>query len=265
MGYPQPNASSAVANSSGFFRLRTELASPGDIYESDESCHAISLGPESDISVVNVNYFDPDSPGFLNQLAVSSQRSFTANLVARNDATYAPFNTPGRILFWPADIYDPNYIPTPFDPDEDKINNITPILDVVQYFSPIPSLIPQRIDKAYEIQNYDAVGVNWIVIPFYGRKYAYVEFSAKGGGVQPSTIQIIGTNYAITPSEEVDPVAGTPYHQEVELLAQTSVSPGDPAVVKIITATATGAFDALVIGIHSGGPAPLRVVTSDTL
>lgn len=273
MAYPQASPDEAIVNGAGFVRIRTPLASPGDIYESQQSSAATAIGPDSDIAVVNINYFDGQvAPSFINQVAVSCQRTFTGTLAARNDATYSgsgdsgvtEFHTPGRLLIWPADIYDPNYIPSDFDPDDDIIENITPILDVLLYASAQQSLVPARIDKSYELQNFEATGITWTVFPFYGRKYAFVEFSAKGGGVTPSTITIRGVNYAVTP-EAVDAGAGTPYHQEYEILASTSVAPGDPPVRQIITATTQGMFDALVIGIHSAGATPLRVITSDTI
>jgi hypothetical protein len=263
MSYPQPSSDTYVRNGYDYFRLRTMLSSPGDIYESLESGNALAIGPESDIANVNVNYFDDQATNQLQQTAVSPLRSFAGRIDAQIASTYAPSQRPGRILFWPADIYDPNFKPRAFTTG-DVMNFQAPVLDVIQYFAPPPTLVPQRIDKSFVFQNYSTSNTAWIVIPFYGRKFAYVQFTNRTVAATP-TFQIIGVNYAITPDTAPSMLVGTPYHQEKQILAPTSVAFGDSAE-QIITATGTGMFDALVIGVDNAtGPAPLRVITSDTL
>ena len=263
MSYPQPSAVAYTRNGYDFFRLKTILSSPGDIYESAVSGHALAIGPESDIANVNVNYFDDQAPNFLQQTAVSPLRSFAGRIDAQNGKTYTPSGRPGRIMFWPADIYDPLFRPRAFGAG-DLMNFRAPMLDVIQYFSPPPTLVPQRIDKSFVFQNYNATQVSWIVLPFYGRKLAYVQFTNRTP-LTSFTFQIIGVNYSITPDTAPGPLVATPYHQELQILPSTAVAFGS-SISEIITATTFGMFDALVFGVgQATGPAPLRIIMSDTI
>lgn len=266
MTYPQPSSNNYATGGSEFFRLRTLLSSPGDIYESDQGCLALALGPDSDLANINVNYFDDQAPTFVQQATISQQRSFVGRLSSRVDATYAPSGVPGRVMFWAADIYDPNYRPLTFDSVNDTINFQTPILDVIQYFQDPPTLVPPRVDKQFVYQNYNAFGgVCWIVVPFYGRKYAYIQFTNRTPA-SGMTFQILGVNFAISPNPSpIPPLSGPPYHQERIIVAPTLV-PYPNSSNTVVNATTTGMFDVLVIGIAGAvGPAPLRIVTSDTL
>ncbi len=257
MAFPQPNADKYCLNGYQYFRLFTPLASPGDIYESAQSCHACCVGPESDIANVVVQYFDDQVTNFVQQTTISPRRAFLGRIDARNEATYAPSGTPGRIMFWAADLYDPNFKPTGFTVGVDHMQFIVPQMDIIQYFKPTDAA-PQRIDKQYLFQNY-SVGITYIVVPFYGRKYCYAEITNRTP-VTPATIKIIGVNYAITDDSSTG--LTVPYHQETILQATASLATG-AQLTKIITATANGTFDALVFGVSADGPAPLKIVTSD--
>jgi hypothetical protein len=261
MSYPQPDADSYAANGYDIFRLNTLLVSPGDIYQSTQSGHALAIGPESDLANINVVYFDDQVPTFVQRTTISPNRAFIGRMDARNEALYQPANRPGRILFYADDIYDPNYrpvaLPAPFNPATDIINFVAPRLDVIQYFKPLASIGPARIDKEWVFQNYPVVtGRYYLVLPYYGRKYAYVEFTNKDA-LFPNTFGVVGVNYAITQDDSPNP-----YHQEKTLLAPVAV-PASGQVSRIIMAASDGMFDALVFGFTLSGPAPLRVVMSD--
>lgn len=263
MSYPQPSADQYAIKGYQYFRLDTPLTSPGDIYESEQSGHGLAIGPNSDIANVNVAYFDDQiDDTFMNTTVISPNRAFVGRVDARNDVTYGPMARPGVILFWANDIYDPNYRPiskpAAFNPATDEIQFVPPQLDVIEYFKPVNSLGPSRIDKEFNFQNYSVTaGTFYLVIPYYSRKYCYVEFTNKDT-VTPNTFGIVGLNYAITQDDTPNP-----YHQETTILARAAVADG-VSVTKIITAAATGMFDALVFSFSGTGPAPLRIVMSDT-
>lgn len=255
MGYPQPDANQYCLAGYQYFRLNTLLASPGDIYESEQSGHGMAIGPQSDVANVALAYFDDQVPNFVQQTIISPNRAFVGRIDARNDSKYAPAQRPGRILFWPDDIFDENYRPQGFDPDADTIQFVTPRLDVIEYFKPQQSLGPARDDKEYVFQNY-AVGRTWIVIPYYGRRYCFVQMTNQSLG--GTTIEIRGVNYAITQNDSPNP-----YHQEHILLGSTTMAaPGDQQL-SIFTAAKDGLFDGLVFSVLTEGPAPLRIITSD--
>lgn len=255
MSFPQPSSDQYAISGSQFFALNTPLSSPGDIYESTQGGHGLALGPQSDIANVNVAYFDQQVPTFMQRVVISPGRAFVGRIDARNDTKYAPAQRPGRILFWSDDLFDPNFRPRGFGV-QDSISFVAPILDVIQYFKPLASLTSGRQDKEFVFQNYIVgTGTFYIVVPYYGRKYCYVEFTNRE--VTPNTFGIIGVNYAITQNDTLNP-----YHQETTIRAAAAVA-GGAQVTKIITAAALGVFDALVFSVTSPGPAPLRILMSD--
>jgi len=264
MTYPQPSADQYAIRGYQYFRLATTLVSPGDIYDSTQSAHGFAVGPTSDIANVNLAYFDDQVlPTYMAMTTISPNRAFVGRIDARNDTSYVPAGRAARILFWPADIYDPNYRPiakpAAFDPDKDTINFVAPQLEVIEYFKPLASLTPGRQDKEFVFQNYPALlsgGRFFLVIPYYGRKYAFLNFTNRAA-LTSNTIGIVGVNYAITQDD-----SDNPYHQETTLLTETAVANGE-SIDHVIRASQHGMFDALVISLDNAGPAPLRLVTSD--
>jgi hypothetical protein len=258
MAYPQPNATDYATNEYDFFSLKTILSSPGDIYESDQGAHGIAIGPDSDIANVNMAYFDENVPVTLMTVrTISPLRAFVGSVLARNTASYAPAQRPGRVLFWADDIYDPNYRPRSAV-SGDTVQFIAPVLDIVPYFAPMASIGPARVDKSFVFQNYlvPTSKTLFLVVPYYGRKFASINFTNRSATI-PNTFGIIGVNYAIT-----DDSSSNPYHQETVIRAPGSVAAGVSAT-QIIKAGTNGTFDALVFSVTDTGPAPLRILMSD--
>jgi hypothetical protein len=256
MSFPQPSSEAYTTASGQFFRLNTPLACPGDMYESLVSGLGMALGPQSDIANVNIAYWDGQVPNFMQFAQINQDRAFVGRLDANNDSTFTPANRPGRVLIWPGDLYDPNYRPRAFG-GTDTIQFATPVLDVIQYFGGQPSLTPGRVDKTYLFQNYVITGTLYIVIPYYGRKYCYVNFTNREA-IASNTFGIMGVNFAITN----DQTPSQAYHQETVIRAAAAVLPG-AAVTQRITAGSNGMFDVLVFSVTSAGPAPLKIVVSD--
>jgi len=63
MSYPPPNPDQYALNGYKFFRLNTPLISDGDMYESQQGANGFAIGPDSDISKVNIGYFDEQNFG----------------------------------------------------------------------------------------------------------------------------------------------------------------------------------------------------------
>lgn len=257
MSFPQPSADGYMVGKYGFFRLNTLLSCPGDIYESTQGGHVFCVGPESDIANINLAYFDSQVPTFVGTTTISPTRSFVGEVLARNESNYAPSQRPGRILYWADDIYDPNFRPRGFGVN-DTIEFVAPRLDVVQYFTPLSSVVPPRIDKSFVFQDFPGGPATvYLVVPYYGRKYCYINFTNRNT-TSPNTFGIIGVNYAITQDNSVNP-----YHQETILRVAAPVAPNGGAVTRIIKSGTDGMFDALVFSTTDAGPAPLRIVMSD--
>ena len=264
MSYPQPNADEYALGGYKYFRLNTLLSSAGDMYESAQGAHAFSLGPESDISRVNITYFDDQVPNFINQTQIFPLRGFSGRVDARNNTGfYSPSLRPGRVLIWPDEIYDPNFRPSGFSALTDTIIFNTPRLDVIQYFQPQSSLVPQRGDKVFFPSDLPVPGVAgtlWFVIPYYGRRYAMVSVTnfAPVAGTNLN-YGLSGLNFAIT-----DNTALRPRHQVTEILPVAAVpGTGGQSLVNI-TASSDGMFDALLLSFQGLNTVPqLKVVVSD--
>ncbi len=258
MAYPQPSSDDYAVGGSGFFRLLTTLTSPGDIYESEQSGHALALGPLSDVANVNVAYFDAQVPTFVNQTQVGPPRSFVGAINKLTDF-YAPAQRPGRILLWPSDLYDPTFIPQDFDPNNASLTFITPVLDVIQYFSPQSSLVPQRNDKTFRFPALDVTGVGeqFLVIPYWGRKYACCRIFNQNSGTFAEWI-VKGITYYPNASNKA---------METPIDSATNIPAGEQHTT-LVRAGVHGMFDALLIIIAPDSEvfeaAPFEVIVSDT-
>jgi hypothetical protein len=263
VSYPQPNADQYAINGYQYFRLNTLLSSPGDIYESQQSSLALSLGPDSDISKVAVAYFDDQVPTFMQMTSIGSERTFVGRIDARNEVPYQPSNRPGRIFFWSDDLYDTSFRPPGFSVLNDKFNVVTPRLDVIQYFSTPPTLLPARNDKTYNFQNI-VTGVSptfnsYLMIPYWGRKYAMVELTNKSTGA--TGFSLSGVNFAVSPSS-----AG--YTQITTIVADAPIGV-NAQVSALVKSDAHGMFDMLMLTFHRVNAAdvvmgPVRVFVSDS-
>ncbi len=260
MTYPQ-SSSEAVAKAAGdIFRVNTLISTAGDIYESNQSAHAFTLGPDSDISKVEVTYYDDQAPDHINQFTLSPGRAWHGRINARLDATYDPAGRPGRILIRPAEIFNADYRPAGFNPAADTIEFFTPRLDVIQFLRPQGDLLFRRSDREFLFERMPIpLGSLNIVLPFYGRRYASFLFTNHTVALLSGSI--LGVNFGIG-----DNTGGAPRDQE-DLLAPLSIAAGvtDKAIVR---ASVDGMFDAILIQVSfpaaSTGPLATRITFSDT-
>lgn len=266
MSYPQPLAQVAVASGLGYFRLNTPLVSDGDMYESTVGCHALAIGPESDIAKINVAYWDDTQPGNMNIAIVDPAHPFIGAIFAHNEkgAVYSAAGmttmVPGRILIWPFELFNPV---TPAPPIGGRVDIITPVLDIIQYFAPPSGLPTQRNDKTFQFQDFPwpAAGVNYqLVVPFYGRRYAAIEFLNHGD--QDISVVISGLNYYYTSSND-----GA---MRTILRVPTVVAP-DGRLTEIISALTDGMYDTLLFEFDAaatpalGSETPLKIAVSDLM
>lgn len=277
MTFPQPSSTNPVTHGQEYFRLTTELASAGDIYECETGALAFALGPNSDIATVLISYFDENMSTKVAQSVLSPDRSYIGRVDARMTDVYpAPGKRKARILLSVQDIYNPDFrpddtvyggFPVPFDPTKDSVTFVTPILDVIQYFQSAPSLIPQRSDRNFRFQYFPlpvgAGGVTWIAIPGYGRKSGYFSISG-GGGVGTIDMQLIGAKLAASgPS--------IPAGANQKQLAHAAML-GDDTERFVYKSSTDGLWDLFLIGLGSGGGSdydgrtfPVDIVLSDDI
>jgi hypothetical protein len=238
MGYPQPDADRYSTGGAGFFRLKTTLTSDGDMYESAQGTHGLAIGPDSDISKVNVAYFDPQQEQQQSIVSISPDRPFPGFIQAANESgLYIPSNRPGRILIWPDELWFPEYGPPDYNigGEVDRLDTERPILDVVEYFSPVGAT-PGRTDKIYLLETIPWVATGhsffW-VLPFYGRHYAVVTFRNITGN--DISITCTGVNFGYNFDAR---------QTETTLIATTVVASNTSFEDEILGST-DGMFDAL--------------------
>ncbi len=270
MSYPQPSADAATLAGLEFFRLNTELVSPGDIYESVQSARAFAIGPDSDISKVNVVYFDgTNAPTLMSQLSIGPDRSLTSLVAARNTDTYMPVINqadpqnarPGRILLYPAEFYDPAFRPQ-FAAALDTVTFIPPRLDVLMFFQNPHSVPSARTDRSFYFPTIPltALQSTWLIVPSYGRKYVHLSAISQPGS--PTTIGVRGINYILGQN-----APGAPGVAFETILLAVGVISEVTATNVIVTAGNQGMFDAIVIqvdGTATTGIPRIRITMSDT-
>ncbi len=260
MSYPQPDSNVPALRGIDFFRLKTELFSPGDLYESEQGSHAFAIGPDSDIPSASIFYFDEQQDTTrLTELEISVKRSFAGTLNARLDTTYPLSLRPGRLLIAPAVLYNPSWRPIAFSVAHDAINFITPVFDVIQYFSPQPGLQPSRNDKEFSFASFNGFafassGKYWLVLPAYGRKSAsFIWDNATANSAQAGVhmkVVVFGIRLA-----EFTPSTGDNANAEITLHTEVEIDQGDHAIYNYKEST-DGALDYFVLqySIVSGAP-----------
>lgn len=262
MSYPPPSAEEYAVSGYKFFRLNTPLVSDGDIYEASVGAQAFAIGPDSDISKVNVGYFDDQVPRFMNKVALSQKRSFTGRLDARNNSYYAPSNRPGRLLIWPDELYNVDYRPPGWSSGENwRVDLIPPVLDVIQYFS-IPAAIEHvRNDRVYRFQQLplNGTGRYYLVIPFYGRRYASIQFANHTD--RNIEFEVYGAYFPYSHGSILAP------SDESVLISSQQVNSSNRTTV-LVRSELDGYFDALSFGFLytpgiNAGPTPLVITLSD--
>ena len=279
--YRNPNANAYVASNFSFFRLKQPLASAGDIFESEQGANAFALGPDSDISLATIAYFDPQSTppySFFNPppqtnmstLTVSPQRTFVASVAAPNkEGQYVPANVPGRILIWPTEIYTPNWRPPGFNVVQDRIVFEPPIIDILQFFGTPQSLVAPRTDKTYY---YDRLifGVDdcYVAIPFYGRRYASISME-NTSGTDNFSVSVGGVNFRISETDaSVNALLATFTLGFGESITRVIRCDYDSRIGEAppLTNSNAGLFDYLILQFSPVAGTPnvnLRVVVSD--
>lgn len=287
MTFPQPNSNAAVTTGQDVFRINTQVMSPGDIFESEVGCHAVAIGPNSDLDTVNVIYLDPVPKYFvpvaavqptldtsmMGQATISPDRPYIGRLDAQVEtADYPLINRPGRILFAAGDIVvDPSfYLPEAYEPTEDSLSFEPVYIDIIQYLTPPPSLIPQRSDKTYRYQYFPSAlikaGSAWVVIPGYGRKSG--SFVFKNASTADPTDSVTVHVFGVKLSNSNTP--GVVGEAAVEIFTSAALAVDDVANY-VYDSSADGEWDVfyLVLEGYFGGsdpqPLPLAFPTTITL
>jgi len=131
-------------------------------------------------------------------------------------------------------------------------------IDVVMYLSEVPAIIPPRADRTHRFEQVnDTSEPNWLLVPFYGRRYAQVTFKNLNFIAQPNiTVQTYGIN--ISNYTTAGGFFNDNGHMQVLLASTGSLGLGSSARHNIIDRS----FDYLAVRIEGVGGAPLADFTS---
>jgi hypothetical protein len=184
----------AVLRGQEFYRLKQAVQSPGDIYELDLSSRSIYIGPDSDISEVQVQYYDPAAlPTQIQNATFAVNGPFVARLDSLLATTVPTTGQPGRLLISPVDLVDNAY--TPPTPVANKQFNIPAMIDVIVALKSLSSIPGVRADRTFRYPNTPWYtgnvtagpagnnGSTNLIIPIYGRRMVSVQVSAGAVGV----------------------------------------------------------------------------------
>lgn len=265
MSYPQPSSTDPVLAGQTFFRLKTQLVSQGDIYESEVSALGFALGPDSDLANVRLNYFDESAPGSVASAIISSDRALVGRFDARNDVVL-PSGSRGRILISPADYYNPFYVPV-FTSANSQTQFIAPVIDVIQYFVSPPSLTPQRSDRTVRLQYLRPTGINgasMVIFPAYGRRSGFFKVANRtDAGISPF---VRGITYGLSGNNGGSVVGTT---EETLYQPGLGIAPGGFGSF-VFKSSVSGMFDSILIGMmpaggtpYPGGTTPIVFTISD--
>lgn len=274
---PQNRSVDAVLGGQEYWRLKTPLQWPGapnthlgaeGIFESEVGALAVAIGPDSDIANVQVTYFDGtvSSPNVRSAI-VSPDRSFVGRIDARMDVAYPECRRKGRILFHSRDIVPlSTWRPIDFAAGDDSIQFQRPVLDVIQYFSAPPSLIPQRSDRLFEFQYLfpppGGPGKSaYLMIPAYGRKSGYFTFYNQDG-IATVTTSVRGVRFSPSQLSAIPGVDGT----VTSTLFTSALLSGQSANYTYKSSTA-GLWDMFLVKLqnYQGASFPLHIQLSDDI
>ncbi len=168
----------SVLRGQDHFRLKEVVQSFGSNYEIQESAQSIFLGPDSDISEVEIQYYNPAAPLSLMTARVSPGAPFVGRIDSLGGTKVSSTQDPATILVYPIDVVNNQYVrPTPDAPGPSRRSNVNAIIDLIFANQKLPVIPAQRADKThrflavpFEYVNGNPDGSTDIVIPMYGRR-----------------------------------------------------------------------------------------------
>lgn len=261
----------SVQTGQEFFRLNQMLQSSGDVFELDSSIKALALGPESDVADIVVDFFDQQQPTNIGQVIISPQSPFIGRLDALLATQIPSSTTQARIQATTRDLVDNGYFPRSFDNEglnQDLfIARVRPSIDLLAYLSDPAFLPPGRADRVHlfpYLQTSTVTGVGWVIVPFYGRRYASIALVNLH-----ATVTYSMTVFGATLSVGTTSPGGLSKQGEFPIGGATVAAPGVTAN-KVITA-ADGLYDLLevrvaadvAIGTSNDFNSTLKITVSD--
>lgn len=193
MSFPQlVQSSREVIEGQEVFRLKTPLVSSGDVYEIDTSAKAFAIGPDSDVSLVRLTYFDPSQPNRSESLVLSVDAPYLGRVDALVSEKYPVQLADAKILVTTEELVNLAWVPNLTNIGYSSI--IPPTLDLICYLSAPPVIPLRRADKIFR----GRVGFNTdrtvLGIPIYGRRYASVNMGRYWTDAGPPQMSLLGYN-----------------------------------------------------------------------
>lgn len=246
--YSQPDTEKPVINSADFLRIHQYSASQGDIWESKVGANAFLVGPQSDFSDYTIVYRDDAVPQtYMSQISITPSSPFVGTIQARNDkdGSYMPGNRPGRILLYPTQNFDKNYLPSTYGVGDTLVFEY-PVVDIIQFFSAPAQLATSRPDKTFFYQQMPfGADDAYLLVPCYGRRFMSVQITNRTGVAMGLTIS--GLNWTMG-----DFSAGE--NASVTDIGTVAALADNATHIETIDTNVEGVFDYLQIRYNPGAP-----------
>lgn len=234
-------ATLAVTRGQEYFRLTERILSVGAIFTIDQSLKAVVIGPQSELSELVLNYYDPQEPGSQNQVIVTPGTPFIGRIDALGATTFPVSGNPAVITAFPNQATTVA-VPVP--------NIVPPLLDVLFYFSD-PSNVTLRRANFFSRQRFNYLDTvpgdfeNVALLPYFGRQKGSVQFNNQTAG-ESYEFGVEQVRIGSPPSG-----AGTNTMSR-DIAVSATVAPGGNAVIAWDAAT-EGFFDFVLIKVKGSG------------
>lgn len=250
---PTISPSAALRSGASYYRLKQTI---DDLnwFNCDVSPVAIAIGPDSDIDMVPVTYFDPDAStaDISKSIQVGVGSPWVSPLRARMNDVRRDGTTPGRII-----LNDSQVSGSVVRRVDQTI--FTPTLDLILYFS-MPATLP-RVRSPYFLNSTIttvAGSQTLFTVPYYGRKRFSMSIYNIDGTKTITAWSLIG--YRFLPG-------GAAWTQMLHTISPASGSTNTIAAATVTSFVLTDArFDVLRCNVTpsaSGGTVGYSVETSD--
>jgi hypothetical protein len=259
-------ASQAVLNGQEFFRLFQLLESGGDIFEIDTGTKALCVGPQSDLSNYNVNFFDFQAPDNIDEVSLSLGNPIIGRLDALLATQYPTASgLPAGILLSSRDFVDNNWLPAGWTPPVFNFPDppvggdviaarVIPKVDIFSYLRDPPAIAPLRDDRLYQFPFTVSLAPPWRfwwIMPYYGRRYGEFSFNNLSGGglAQTYTINAMGVNLMPGVQDATGDTPGASKSIETTLFGGPIVVPPGSRSNRLIKSDTDGMFDLIAVNL----------------
>jgi hypothetical protein len=240
-------ATSAVLSGAGFYRLFDDDPVLGRLYEIQQSCRALVIGPESDFDQYDVYYLDPIAPHQIQRAILTPDRPWVAPVNVDLVGGY-PSEVPGKpsipggIFVTPSNQFA-TFVPGASPPYPNRLQ-VSARVDILAYTGTLPPILPKRARRLLQATvGLSGTGENPLYFPVYGRRSYDVFVGFPVGGAPANSVDVTINGIVLGVSEGD--------YAPIELMSATTISTAGTPRLKfyydVETSGSLGRFDLLEV------------------